>query len=40
MPEGKEKPQNIEQGISNLEGIPSSFCGSVFFIQYSIYTFS
>jgi hypothetical protein len=23
------EPQNIEQGISNVEGNPSSFCGSL-----------
>jgi len=26
------KPQNIEQGISNIEVITSSFCGSLFYL--------
>jgi hypothetical protein len=38
MPKRQGKPQNAEQGISNLEGIPSSFCGSMFAIRYSIYS--
>ena len=36
--ESADEPQNVEQGISNLEGIPSSFFGSVFTIRYSIYS--
>ena len=24
------EPQNVEQGISNIKGITSSFCGSLF----------
>ena len=31
------KPQNIEQGISNVEVTPSSFCGSLFDIRYSMF---
>jgi len=30
------KPQNIESGMSNVEGKNSKFCGSLFDIRYSI----
>jgi hypothetical protein len=33
------EPQNIEQGISNVEGRTSSFCGFLFDIRYSSYPF-
>ena len=31
------EPQNIEQGISNVEVSPSYFCGSLFDIRYSMF---
>ena len=33
------EPQNIEQGISNVEASPSSFCGSLFDIENIIISF-
>jgi hypothetical protein len=35
--EKKKRISNIEQGISNVEVKPSSFCGSLFDIRHSLF---
>jgi hypothetical protein len=31
------EPQNVEQGMLNVEGFTSNFCGSLFDIRHSLF---